>query len=383
MRIVRTLLGSRTYSSSRANMIVKAAVGQICSGTSMAMNLEQCVSLADRAAAAGASILFLPEASDYIATSAAESRSLARPIKSSPFVLGLQDAARQHSIAIHVGIHDLAPGDDDAVSSSPVSSEQQQQEQQERPPTTTTTTTTTRLYNTTVYINPDGTLNHPPGTYNKLHLFDYGSLRESASTRAGSRFTPPFPSPIGLLGSLICFDLRFPEAALHLAKPSPPPPLLLPQQRQQQQHQAAEVILYPSAFTVPTGQAHWEPLLRARAIETQSWVVAAAQVGRHHPFSEGGKRVSYGHSMVVDPWGKVVVELGGVEDLEGREVAVHGGEKGGEKGGEGGGRQGEERWEAVAGAVGELGVFEVDLEHVARVRERMPLVRRTDLYSNC
>ncbi|KXJ86744.1 carbon-nitrogen hydrolase [Microdochium bolleyi] len=282
----------------------------------MAKNLEQCKDLAGMAAAAGASILFLPEASDYIATSASESHSLAKPIESSPFVRGLKDAAKQHNLAIHVGIHD------------------------------------SKLFNTTVYINPDGTLNHA-GTYNKLHLFDYGTLVESASTQAGSRFTPPFPSPIGLLGSLICFDLRFPEAALHLAKPGPGSP---------GQAAAAEVILYPSAFTVPTGQAHWEPLLRARAIETQSWVVAAAQVGRHHPYSEGGKRVSYGHSMVVDPWGKVVVELKGVEDVGNAE-------------GEG------ERLEAVSGAVGELGVFEVDLEHVARVRERMPLVRRTDLYS--
>lgn len=66
------------------------------------------------------------------------------------------------------------------------------------------------------------------------------------------------------------------------------------------------MISYPSAFTVPTGQAHWKTLLTARAIETQTYVIAAAQVGRHNE-----KRVSYGHSMIVDPWGKVLVELGG------------------------------------------------------------------------
>ncbi|KAH7021250.1 carbon-nitrogen hydrolase [Microdochium trichocladiopsis] len=343
----------------------------------MTKNLDQCTSLASKAAAAGAKVLFLPEASDYIATSASESLGLAEPMASSPFVKGLQDAAKQHNLAIHVGIHDVAPNSSSSSSSSSSPTSQEQQPQ--------------KLYNGTIYISPDGTLLHPTGTYNKLHLFDYASLRESASTQAGSDFTPPFPSPIGLLGSLICFDLRFPEAALHLAKPPPPPPPPPPSSQSQTQEAAAaaaaQVLLYPSAFTVPTGQAHWEALLRARAIETQSWVVAAAQVGRHHAFEEGGKRVSYGHSMVVDPWGRVVVELKGVEDVNAThsvdiEAAVGGTGKGSNVG-EQKQQQQEQRWEAVDGAVGELGVFEVDLDHVARVREQMPLVRRTDLYSSC
>jgi predicted amidohydrolase len=87
---------------------------------------------------------------------------------------------------------------------------------------------------------------------------------------------------------MICFDLRFPEIALILKR------------------QHADILLYPSAFTVPTGEAHWIPLLRARAIECQTYVIAAAQVGNHNE-----KRVSYGHSVVIDPWGRVVAELGG------------------------------------------------------------------------
>ena len=95
-------------------------------------------------------------------------------------------------------------------------------------------------------------------------------------------------------------------------------------------------MTYPSAFTVPTGQAHWEVLLRARAIETQSYVVAAAQVGAH---SE--KRISYGHSMIVSPWGEILAELGG----EGREA--------------------------------EIATANIDLDLLDKIRREMPLLRRT------
>jgi deaminated glutathione amidase len=199
---------------------------------------------------------------------------------------------------------------------------------------------TTKLYNRSILIQADGSIDEP-ASYDKLHLFDYGALRESNACQAGTVFTPPFASPVGRLGSLICFDLRFPEAALHLAQPPATSAFAAT---------PAQVLLYPSAFTVPTGRAHWEVLLRSRAIETQSWVVASAQVGRH---GEGAKRVSYGRSMVVDPWGKVVLELKGVE---------------GETDGE---------WEAEEGAIGEIGFVDIDLDQVDQVRERMPLIRRT------
>lgn len=103
--------------------------------------------------------------------------------------------------------------------------------------------------------------------------------------------------------------------------------------------QKAEVITYPSAFTVPTGTAHWEVLLRSRAVETQAYVIAAAQVGNHNE-----KRVSYGHSIIIDPWGKVLAELGGVESWKGEP---------------------------------EVAVADIDLSIGERIRREMPLLRRT------
>ncbi|KAF6075309.1 nitrilase 1 [Phyllostomus discolor] len=108
-------------------------------------------------------------------------------------------------------------------------------------------------------------------------------MRESNSTMPGPRLELPVRTPAGRVGLAICYDMRFPELSLALAQAG------------------AEILTYPSAFGSVTGPAHWEVLLRARAIETQCYVVAAAQCGRHHE-----KRASYGHSMVVDPWGTVV-----------------------------------------------------------------------------
>lgn len=134
----------------------------------------------------------------------------------------------------------------------------------------------------------------------------------------GCSILPPFETPVGRLGMTICFDLRFPELNLALKR------------------QNSQIITYPSAFTIPTGQAHWEVLLRARAIESQTYVVAAAQAGVHNE-----KRTSYGHSMIVSPWGKVLAELGG-----------------------------ESQEPQIAAA-------EIDLDLVDKVRESMPLLRRT------
>ncbi|KAK6824812.1 nitrilase and fragile histidine triad fusion protein NitFhit [Apiospora arundinis] len=334
-----------------------AAVGQICSTASMAHNLEQCVRLVSKAAAAGAKVLFLPEASDYIATSGAQSLALAKPVASSPFVTGLQSAAAKHSLAVHVGIHVPVPVSAIAkgsivnplLTAAPQSTAAESSSSNSSNTTTATTgettTTTTKLYNRTIWINEDGSLNDQ-AAYDKLHLFDYATLRESATTQAGAAFTPPFPSALGRIGSFVCFDLRFPEAALHLT------------QSAAFAAEPAQVLLYPSAFTVPTGRAHWEVLLRSRAIETQSWVVAAAQVGRHGD-RDTVRRVSYGRSMVVDPWGRVVVELKGVENVNPNNNDT------------------EEQLEAEDGAVGEMGLVDIDLGEWEQVRQKMPLVRRT------
>ncbi|QSZ30428.1 hypothetical protein DSL72_004951 [Monilinia vaccinii-corymbosi] len=237
--------------------------------------------------------LFLPEATDYITTPGTpgpSSLSLALPTSKSPFVLGLQASAREHSIAINVGIH--VPNAEGS-----------------------------KVLNRSIWIDERGDI---VGSYDKLHLFDYAAagLRESDGVEAGREIGTPVESVVGRIGLLICFDLRFPEPALALRKRN------------------AQILTYPSAFTVPTGKLHWEILLRARAIETQSYVVAAAQVGSHNE-----KRTSYGHSMVIDPQGRVVLDMG-------------------EEGEEG----------------GRLGVVGIDLEMVGVTRERMPLVRRTDVY---
>lgn len=159
-------------------------------------------------------------------------------------------------------------------------------------------------------------------------------MKESNTTLPGSKIIPPFQSSELSdlrIGSQICFDLRFPEPAIQLRR------------------LGANIIVYPSAFTVPTGQmGHWEILLRARAIETQCYVVAAAQCGRHNE-----KRVSYGDSLVVDPKGLIVGRLSRVED------------------------SGEEKEGAREP---ELLVFEVDGETVEDARKAIPLQRRTDVY---
>ena len=128
-------------------------------------------------------------------------------------------------------------------------------------------------------------------TYNKIHLFDVtvddktGSYRESDFTQAG-RDVVVVDSPFGKIGLTVCYDLRFSGLFNELVR------------------QGANIILVPSAFTVPTGQAHWQPLLAARAIETQCYVVAAAQYGTH----ENGRQ-TYGHSIIISPWGNTLSEL--------------------------------------------------------------------------
>ena len=162
-----------------------------------------------------------------------------------------------------------------------------------------------------------------------MHLFDVDipggpSLNERYSVEAGSSISPPFDSPLGKIASMICFDLRFPGISSKL------------------RDCGAEILTYPSAFTVPTGEAgHWQILLRARAIENQSYVIAAAQVGSH-----GGKRVSYGHSIIVDPWGKIVSEASGCEE-----------------------------WEA-GNKEPEIISADIDSEYLAKIRREMPLVPR-------
>jgi len=128
--------------------------------------------------------------------------------------------------------------------------------------------------------------------YDKIHMFDVDlasgeSWRESNAYAAGERAVT-VETPLGRLGLAICYDVRFPALFEELGR------------------QRCDVIAIPAAFTVPTGQAHWHLMQRARAVEASAFVVAAAQVGRH----EDG-RATYGHSLVVDPWGEVLLDMGG------------------------------------------------------------------------
>ncbi len=171
-----------------------------------------------------------------------------------------------------------------------------------------------RVHNTSLLLGPTGAV---LAVYRKLHLFDVSipgrvEFRESRTVAPGNRIGL-VRTPLGVLGLTVCYDLRFPELYRQLAL------------------RGAEVIFVPSAFTAYTGRSHWLPLLQARAIECQAWVVAPAQVGRHNP-----RRESFGHTAVLDPWGRVVALK----------------------------RQGE-GWVSA----------EVDLQQVARVRRELPCLR--------
>jgi predicted amidohydrolase len=138
--------------------------------------------------------------------------------------------------------------------------------------------------------------------YDKIHLFDVDlptgeSWRESAMYEAGTSAVIVPDTPVGNLGLTICYDLRFPELFQRLSEAG------------------ADVISVPAAFTVPTGRAHWQVLMRARAIEAELYIVAAAQAGRH----EDG-RETYGHSLVADPWGEIIMEMGSEPGLAFAEV---------------------------------------------------------------
>lgn len=147
-----------------------------------------------------------------------------------------------------------------------------------------------RLANCQWVFGPNG---GPPVSYDKIHMFDVElstgeTWRESNAYAPGEKVVTIDQTPLGRLGLAICYDMRFPAMFEALGR------------------RECDAIAVPAAFTKPTGEAHWHVLLRARAIEAQAFVIAAAQVGKH----EDG-RETYGHSLVVDPWGEVLLDMGG------------------------------------------------------------------------
>jgi predicted amidohydrolase len=147
-----------------------------------------------------------------------------------------------------------------------------------------------RLANRSFVISPSGAV---VAHYDKIHMFDVAlesgeSWKESAAYAPGEQVVAVPDTPVGKLGLAVCYDVRFPALFEELGRRS------------------CDVVSIPAAFTVPTGEAHWHLLQRARAVEASAYVVAAAQVGEH----ADGRR-TYGHSLVVDPWGEVMLDMGG------------------------------------------------------------------------
>ena len=154
---------------------------------------------------------------------------------------------------------------------------------------------TEKCYNTSILLSPTGEL---ICSYRKIHLFDVDipgglSIAESDTIAPGSEVVVG-KTPLAKIGMSICYDLRFPELyRAHMDR-------------------GADILAIPSAFTLTTGKDHWHALLRARAIETQCWVLAPAQWGTH---DAGGQRKSYGHSLIIDPWGTIVGDKGDGEGM--------------------------------------------------------------------
>jgi deaminated glutathione amidase len=234
-------------------MFLAAAV-QLTSTSDEAANWESAVELIRRAASYGARFVSTPENTNYLGPHEEKVRR-AEPL-SGPTVRRFGDLARE------LGIHLLLGSFNEASDE------------------------TARCYNTSVFFGPDGGV---LATYRKIHLFDVDipggvSFAESATCKPGTE-TAVVETPLARFGLSICYDLRFGELYRRLADGG------------------ADVLTVPSAFTLATGKDHWEPLLRTRAIENQCYVIAPAQHGRH---DDGGLKESWGHAMIVDPWGIVV-----------------------------------------------------------------------------
>jgi predicted amidohydrolase len=241
-----------------------AAALQMTSTAEVERNLATAEALVERAASRGATFVGLPENFAFL-------RSEGQPVPEAqaldgPWVARMATLARRLKVTLLLGsLPERVEGDK-------------------------------RVRNTSVLLGPDGaTL----AVYSKIHLFDIDlpgmeHLKESKAVAPGDKLVVA-QTPLGPVGLTICYDLRFPELYRELGR------------------RGARVLCVPSAFTERTGKAHWETLLRARAIENLAYVFAPAQVGHH-----GGGRASHGQAMIVDPWGSVVAQ---VADGEGMALA--------------------------------------------------------------
>lgn len=283
--------------ASLARRVARAGLVQMTSVNDASANFSTCSTLVAEAVSKGCEMVFFPECFSFIGARPGEAQKAAEPL-SGPIMQRYLALAKQHSVWLSLGGFQEASGSSDEE----------------------------RIYNTHVVVDAAGTIR---AAYRKIHLYDVPmvGLVESKQALAGSELVS-CESPAGMLGITICYDMRFPELYQKLTFVH-----------------GAEVLLMPSAFAVKTGEAHWETLLRCRAIETQCYVVAAAQAGQHN--TGGNCRKSYGHSLAFDPWGKCVARL---DDPHATGVAT----------------------------------FEIDLELVRSTRDNMPMHshRRYDIYGD-
>ncbi len=238
-------------------MSFKAGLIQLRSSREMATNLTEASKLIRQAASQGATFISTPEMTNIFEPDRERLKAVVMTEHDDSSVHGFVELAAKLKIWLHLG--SLALKGDDG-----------------------------KLINRTLLLNPKGEI---VARYDKIHLFDVDlpngdKYRESDTYSAGTEAVK-VDLPFCALGLSICYDVRQPALYQALAKAG------------------ANVLVVPAAFTVPTGKAHWHVLLRARAIETGSYVIAAAQGGAH----DSG-RETWGHSKVVDPWGKVIAEAG-------------------------------------------------------------------------
>jgi predicted amidohydrolase len=245
------------------------AVGQMTSTDNKQENLDHAEAIIEKAAKLQVKLVSLPENFAYLGMRDGGAREASESLDG-PTIIRLKNLAKRQQMWLSLGGF------------------------QEKIPNAE------KIYNTHVIIDDQGEI---CAVYRKIHLFsvslpDGSTYNEAKSVKAGDQVVA-FQTPFFTGGLSICYDLRFPNLFLAL------------------RNQGAEVLLIPAAFTETTGKAHWEVLLRARAIETQSYVVAAAQVGRHNE-----KRSTHGHAMIIDPWGTILAQCGQACDVAIAEIDV-------------------------------------------------------------
>lgn len=239
--------------------MTRIAVLQMTAGVDPAANARTIAEAVAEAAEGGAEVLFTPEMSGLLDRDRARAATHIVPEVENPVLHTAREAAAAHNVWVALGsLAVLGEGG--------------------------------RWANRSLLIDPAGEI---AARYDKIHMFDVDldngeSWRESNAFEPGREVGVADNTPLGRLGLTVCYDIRFPALFEALGR------------------RACDAIAIPAAFTQPTGAAHWHLLQRARAAEASAWVIAAAQVGEH----EDGRR-TYGHSLVVDPWGEVVLDMGG------------------------------------------------------------------------